>query len=265
MSSHASHEMERSSASSGHGAHGPPHGGSHEEPHEGAPEWLISFADNVTLMMGFFVIMLAMNMGPKGGGGESETPLEGEAGGPPLNFYDTAIAIREAFHNPVQLNSMDPNEQALVRHLNERRGLGISEQAGPEGDEHNVQSLLRGQFQGLCGRVTFEHLSDHLGEEGRKAVSAIGLHVRGLRVMIDIRGHVSAAEAYEDPSHGMKLAYDRAWAVAEALGAEGLSWRQFRVTACADNERIDAQVYDEFGHQRNERVEIVVTDDVMPE
>lgn len=33
----------------GHGGHG--HGGGHEE-HAGAPEWLISFADNVALLMG---------------------------------------------------------------------------------------------------------------------------------------------------------------------------------------------------------------------
>ena len=51
----------------GGGSHGGGHAaGGHEEGHEGAPEWLISFADNVALMMGFFVILLAMNMGPKG-------------------------------------------------------------------------------------------------------------------------------------------------------------------------------------------------------
>ena len=57
--------------SHGGGSHGAPHA-AHEEHHEGAPEWLISFADNVALMMGFFVILLAMNMGPKAKGESQE-------------------------------------------------------------------------------------------------------------------------------------------------------------------------------------------------
>ena len=39
-------------------------GGGHDEEHEGAPEWLISFADMVMLIMGFFVILFALNMSP---------------------------------------------------------------------------------------------------------------------------------------------------------------------------------------------------------
>ena len=51
------------------------HGGGHEEEEEGgAPEWLISFADMDMLLMGFFVILFALNVQPKsgnaGGGGE---------------------------------------------------------------------------------------------------------------------------------------------------------------------------------------------------
>ncbi|MCL4212087.1 MAG: hypothetical protein KJZ68_15650, partial [Phycisphaerales bacterium] len=49
------------------GGHGHGHGGGgHEEGHEGAPEWLISFADMVMLMMGFFVILFALNVNPTG-------------------------------------------------------------------------------------------------------------------------------------------------------------------------------------------------------
>src|SRR5437588_11856819 len=96
-----------------HSSHAP-HGGGHEEAHEGAPEWLISFADNVTLMMGFFVILLAVNMGPKGAGA-TNAPQQGDSSLPPPSLLDAQIAIREAFNNPVNLNSMDPGEQPLIR------------------------------------------------------------------------------------------------------------------------------------------------------
>ena len=50
-------------------------GGGHDDEHEGAPEWLISFADMVMLIMGFFVILFALNMAPPataGAGGNEE-------------------------------------------------------------------------------------------------------------------------------------------------------------------------------------------------
>src|SRR5207253_495923 len=104
MSEEHHDEKEHKKHSSHGGSHG---GGGHEEAHEGAPEWLISFADNVTLMMGFFVILLAVNMGPKGNG-PTENPKQGDSQIPQPDLLDAQIAIREAFNNPVNLNSMDP-------------------------------------------------------------------------------------------------------------------------------------------------------------
>src|ERR1700761_6397949 len=67
-----------------HKSHGGGHGGGGHEEHAGAPEWLISFADNVALLMGFFVILLAMNMGPKNKASGAEG--EGSRGGAPEEF-----------------------------------------------------------------------------------------------------------------------------------------------------------------------------------
>src|SRR5690349_11416681 len=74
----------------GGGGHG---GGGHEEGHEGAPEWLISFADNVMLQMGFFVILLALNLKEPTTGGIGGKESNGD---PPAALLDAAIAIREA-------------------------------------------------------------------------------------------------------------------------------------------------------------------------
>src|ERR1051325_10394638 len=116
----AEQEKHEEGAESGHGGHGGGGhgGGGHEEHHEGAPEWLISFADNVALMMGFFVILLAMNMAHKtvGGGGK-----RGSGGG--ADDIDFVLAIRQAF-NPIDMTSENPTEAPLRKRLRERATEG---------------------------------------------------------------------------------------------------------------------------------------------
>src|SRR4051812_10507126 len=109
------HSEEGHKPHGGHGAHGAG-GGGHEEAHEGAPEWLISFADNVALMMGFFVILLAMNMKEPTSGGIGGKDKNGQ---PPINdaLLDFQLAMRTAFNNPVSIDSTDASEQVLVNYL----------------------------------------------------------------------------------------------------------------------------------------------------
>ena len=68
---------------------------------------------------------------------------------------------------------------------------------------------------------------------------------------------VSAAEAFQKTDRGMKLSYDRAAAVAQALAEEGVPWSQMRVVACGDGERLQLNAYDRAEHAKNERVEVV--------
>src|SRR5512136_3011850 len=104
-------------AAPAHHSHGKGHGGGGhgEEAHEGAPEWLISFADNVMLQMGFFVILLALAMkGSSAGGLAKEGKQRAGGGSPTPDQLDFAIAVREAFNNPVDVNSTDINDLLLV-------------------------------------------------------------------------------------------------------------------------------------------------------
>lgn len=242
------------------GGHHHHHGGSHEE-HEGAPEWLISFADNVMLQMGFFVILLALNLKEPTTGGIGGKDRNGD---PPAALLDAAIAIREAFNNPVDLTSTDPNDYALVQRILERRRNGQTSQPGPMGDRQDMQSIRPSDYIAPNALASFEDGSAELTDAARAAVIEAARDLAGQVFVVEVRGHVSAAEAALTDDRGMMLSYRRAMAVARLLEERGLKWQQIRVVPMGDTNRITPRAADRSGHRTNQRVEVFQTQDVMP-
>ncbi len=245
-----------------------------EEHHEGAPEWLISFADNVTLLMGFFVILLAMNMkayttGGIGGkehfaGGTPTSDLP-DAQTPSPALLDLSIAIREAFHNPVDLSSNNPNDQPLIRRIFQRAGQSSSRRDGPEGRERDVQSLPPTDYHAPFGSVLFANDSIELSGKARQTVIDVAARTKGLTLVVEVRGHASATEGFRKSDSAMRLAFDRALVVAGVLAENGVDWWQMRLVTCGDNDRRNPFPDSEMADAANARVEIVVSDQVVPE
>ena len=244
------------------GGHGAGHGGGSHEEHEGAPEWLISFADNVTLMMGFFVILLAMNMKPASTGAAGESKEPGNPAATP-EILDMAIAIREAFNNPVDPNSSSPIDLPLIRRLLERSGPSQAERDGQIGREHDVKSIRPTDYYSPAGIVPFDEASTSLSAAGTEALRQMTRTLRGQNLVIEVRGHVSATESFGKPDRGVRLSYERALSVAEALATLGFPWAQLRIVGCGDAERLVPIARDPAGHRTNQRVELIVTDQVM--
>jgi flagellar motor protein MotB len=248
--------------SGGHGGGGHGGGGHAEGEHEGAPEWLISFADNVMLQMGFFVILLALNMGEKASGPTSEG--EGTSQPSPA-MMDFAIAVREAFNNPVDLNSSSPADQALIRRIKQREAEGSRKEDGPAGTKQDMQSLRPSDYINVVGVVGFEFRETVIPFEGAETIFEVARKVGGHRFMIEVRGYASAAEAAADGDRGMGLSFQRAMVVAKELEAHEVAWRQIRVVAGGDGNRVTGRAQGAGQHRTNQRVEIIQTEEPLPD
>lgn len=257
-----------------HGGGGGGHGGGHggggghaEGEHEGAPEWLISFADNVALMMGFFVILLAMNMGPKADpkqGGEPDQTDVGEAGqGQTARQMDFVIGVREAFNNPVSLKSSNPAEQPLIkRKLEKQRGAATGD--GPVGKNERQQAPRPSDLDKVTALIIFPDKSATLPTNARASIATVAEAQKDQRWVLEVRGHVSPFEQMHNHQKGMELSYQRALAVAQALVDAGMRWESLRVVACSDGDRVVQRTFDRDADRGNQRVEIVVTNYVVP-
>lgn len=245
------------------------HGGGHAEHEEGVPEWVVSFADNALLQMGFFVILFAMNIGVKAKG---PSDGEGEKEGPPPGFLDSMIAIREAFNGrTINPETARPDELILYRRQQQRTGEGQADQRGPQGENPNLQAQRPTEYNAPNGTIPFELDSPDLTAAGRAIAADVARNLRGNRWIIEVRGHTDPGEprradrqpgepAFAGIDAAYRLSYQRALNTAVVLVEHGLTWNQLRVVACGAGSPRPAVA----GAGVHRRVEIIVTRETVP-
>ena len=226
-------------------------------PPEGAPAWMLTYGDMMTLLLCFFVLIVSFSeikkedkwqavveeiqtaFGMKGGGGKLPTKDD-----PALSFIERIEAMRLEHHQiPKKSNVDDP---------------------GMEGREREVTTVRKGMLFVVGGRVTFEPGSADLTQQARDALRKGAELIRGRNQVVEIRGHTARGElghtsAYSDLRN---LALARAEAVEEFLASPevGLRRERFRLVAVADREPLEPRGYRSSEQVNNRRVEIFETE-----
>jgi outer membrane protein OmpA-like peptidoglycan-associated protein len=112
--------------------------------------------------------------------------------------------------------------------------------------------------------VPFGENASELTPASRATIRDIAGRVRGMNLVIEVRGHVSSVEAGRGAEASMKLSSERAMTVARALAAEGVDWWQMRLVLSADHDRLEMYPSSSDADRANARVEIILTDKVVP-
>ncbi|HOB76723.1 MAG TPA: flagellar motor protein MotB [Phycisphaerae bacterium] len=236
-----------------------------EEHGESAPMWIVSFADLVTLLMSFFVILAA--------GRPQDTATDPE-------FARVVASIKAAFNNlPEASTSLDPRKdldeilrkiQALIEKKDPPRkpgkpARGDTREEGIPGRSFRVRRLRDGMEITAGGPVFFEPLSAALTPQGRREIAALGEILKGHRNMIEVRGHAIEEPRPENWTYqdAMKLSYDRASNVTNELIKAGIDPRAIRIVAAGPNEPLVRGVYDPARTGENRRVEILLRETLL--
>ena len=231
-------------------------------PPEGAPAWMLTYGDMMTLLLCFFVLIVSFSeikkedkwqavveeiktaFGMKGGGGKLPTKDD-----PALSLIERVEAMRLEHHRvPKKSNVDDP---------------------GVDGREREVTTVRRGMLFTVGGRITFEPGSADLDSRARQRLRQAAELIRGRNNIVEVRGHTAHGElghavAYSDLR---ELALARAKAVEDFLASPevGLRRERFRLVAVADREPLESRGYSSAEQVNNRRVGLHETEAFVSE
>lgn len=217
---------------------------------ESAPMWIVSFADLVTLLMSFFVVLYAL-----------------EAAGDKSNKNQVMAAIKMAFGPEPAADSTDPIDMLILNHGKPRpprdRDKGNSDDPSRGLDGANAQvETIRGHDVTTGGKILFEPGQVKLDGNGLASLKKIADLVRGHNNVLMVKGHISSDELSlrPDDPNGMSLSYQRAQVVAEEIIKMGIDRRVVRPVPCGYFEPLKTGIYDPAGLKGNRRVEVFTTE-----
>ncbi|GJM25480.1 MAG: MotB [Phycisphaerae bacterium] len=219
----------------------------------GAPEWMVTFGDMMSLLLCFFVIIVSM----------SEIKKDEK-------FQQVMQSLRKAFGNSGEIHTvisepLDPN--SLLQKLQEivippKPDRGDADDPGIQGRVFRVTDVREGIHVEIGGRITFDRFSDVLKPEAERLIEQVGAKTVGHNTIIKITGHTTREPLPKDSawSDQWALSYARAESVKRVLVRNGIRPARLRLVAAGAEAPVLRQAYEEREIALNRRVEIVVTE-----
>jgi chemotaxis protein MotB len=190
----------------------------------GAPAWTVTFADLMSLLLTFFILLTSLSDQQLGGRGES-----------------TIASLARQFGH-------------------EAHGASLLPAPPLPGDKIETTSIFARQYVAASGVLFFHEDSADLPAEALATLRTLAPRLVEQPYLVEVRGHASAAPI--DGSDHWDLAYQRCHAVMRQLVELGVSPRRLRLTSAGDYTQLTPNVAP-LQRVRNARVEVVMWDELV--
>jgi chemotaxis protein MotB len=226
----------------------------HKCPPEGAPMWMVTYGDMMTLLLCFFVMLAAL------------ANFDEDA----KMFMAALESIRKAFGSAGQAGWL-PDDQVDFKSFilkfqtltipDKKKNYGHSDEPGVDGEYYRVKKVRDGVELIVGGPIAFGRFSADIEPGTDVLLQRLATELRGKQNKIEIRGHASQ-EPLPDESvfkDQIDLAYARARNVRDRLVELGIEPKAIRVSSAGSYEPLLRQTYDDSRRAANRRVEIILT------
>lgn len=225
-------------------------------PPAGAPDWVLTYGDMMSLLLCFFILLAAF--------------ADYEKGGSSARNFQAAI---DSIHQTMGIvtpggNQTDPMVEfnAIIQEIRkalqrrEQKNKSNTSEVGAKGKNFRLRRIRDGMEITLGGPVIFEPFSSQLTAEGQGMVADIAAALKGHRNMCEVRGHAAdepapAGWSWDD---AVQLSYQRSKQVADALVAQGVEPRSMRLMAVGPNEPVKGGLFGTPEPGQNRRVEVII-------
>lgn len=225
---------------------------------EGAPLWVVSYGDMMSLLLTFFIMLASM---------ANYDEVKDK-------FQQAIQSIRDALGMTGQVGKMVDTSvdfSSLIQKLESivkpelPKNRGDTQEEGIYGRNFRLRRIRDGMEITIGGPVLFEPFSTQLTPQGEDMLGEIAQALKGHRNMIDIRGHAGEQPRPSDWTYtdAMDLSYQRSKVVANELIRSGIDGRTFRLMAVGGNEPIKEDRLDPSQEFDGRRVEIIVRESVL--
>ncbi|MCK4658342.1 MAG: flagellar motor protein MotB [Phycisphaerae bacterium] len=225
----------------------------------GAPAWVVTFGDMMSLLLCFFVIIVSM----------SEMKKDEK-------FRQVVTSLKKAFGYESTIGNMPLNIDSVNSLIQQLQTViippdilheGDTDVEGIEGRVYKVTDVREGIHIEIGGRITFARFSAVLKPVSVELLGQIADKIRGKNNILKITGHATREplpqdKLYTDP---LDLSYARARAIADELLHQGIRCERIRIVAAGSAAPVQRDDYTEELRARNRRVEIVVTEALIEE
>ena len=228
-------------------------------PPAGAPEYMVTYGDMMTLLLCFFVIIVSMSEMKEDQKFQQALESIKRALGLSGGIGVTAAQVPPTNTITQQLNTL------ILRKPELNEGKTVDD--GIEGQDPSVTMVRDGLQYTIGGKISFETGRARLLDGARTHLAEFAPSLRGFNYKIRVRGHATPkpAKLYAPFKSLDELSFARATAVKDFLVEQGVREERITVEACGASEPLRAQAYDEESRAINRRVSIIVTESLVEE